>query len=420
MPAKRQIYFSITPTNAGFTDQMLQFATLYRLGRSLDFTYIHVPFASHRSSALPRKVLTNAASAALGGFSWKQRLRRWRKRIDAITGGDVYRFLGFNDCLSAISASPRSKEITRVPLTLSDAILKEHGVVTFSQLQSFVARSIEQRSLPSDTVVAQFKLSGRKQFFALINDNTPDYHDGLDLRAAYFQARQRRPWPSRYEAGTVKICMHVRQGDTAVLETPWGTFIPLYRVKNQYTEHQSFADIESTATELLHVDSYRWFLEQLMTLPEAAACSALVFSDGYARAFARFYKNIERAGLSADQVHALAASEKSYDRLVFDKFGDIRGATLIVGEESGNLCDLIHSVLLADVVIIGPQQKMIPKFLANYCDAQNMPTVVVLYRGKRPAYNTVDLSERAKSFVYFDVDHDDVRPLATKLISRQS
>ena len=47
------IRFTIAPRPHGFTDQMLQFAALYRLGRSLGWTYRHTPFASPFSSPPP-------------------------------------------------------------------------------------------------------------------------------------------------------------------------------------------------------------------------------------------------------------------------------------------------------------------------------------------------------------------------------
>ena len=42
-------YFTIEPTESGFTDQLMQFNAFYKLGLHLGLPYVHTPFVSIRS-----------------------------------------------------------------------------------------------------------------------------------------------------------------------------------------------------------------------------------------------------------------------------------------------------------------------------------------------------------------------------------
>jgi hypothetical protein len=46
-----QIYFTVIPTpHSGFTDQLNQFVAFYKLGKILEYRYLHTTFTNHRSS----------------------------------------------------------------------------------------------------------------------------------------------------------------------------------------------------------------------------------------------------------------------------------------------------------------------------------------------------------------------------------
>ena len=48
---KNTTYFTILPSNAGFTDQLFQFSTYYKFGLSLGYVYKHSTFANTRHGA---------------------------------------------------------------------------------------------------------------------------------------------------------------------------------------------------------------------------------------------------------------------------------------------------------------------------------------------------------------------------------
>ena len=47
--SKEPVYFTCK-VGGGFTSQLIEFLTFYKLGRSLGYRYVHTPFANKRSS----------------------------------------------------------------------------------------------------------------------------------------------------------------------------------------------------------------------------------------------------------------------------------------------------------------------------------------------------------------------------------
>lgn len=195
------------------------------------------------------------------------------------------------------------------------------------------------------------------------------------------------------------MLVHIRQGDTAILETPWNTFIPLREPRAlAFTEIQDIDRLDDNP--VLDVADYYGFAKKLVDSWGSGSLSFLVFSDGYRWGFARLYQNARRLKLNRRKIKALKVAERSYDRAKFSIFENLEHTHCILGENDENLSNLIQGILTADLIIVGDQQRMIPKFLANYYDHERPAVLIVLYKGAQPPDYAAELSlTRRKAIV---------------------
>jgi hypothetical protein len=383
---------------SGFTDELLQFSALHRLGCSLGYKYRHTPFRSPHTDA----PWTADDSLIRRAADW-----RWRglgRGFGRVPG--AYSFLGFNRHFQDSGATITEPVAEWVRIPLSDKILADENVSDFSGLQAYVRDAAERSG-----GMVQFRLTAGRRFFGWILDAHPDPPDGLDLTSTYRALRGRDPWKSAFPPDPLKILVHIRQGDTAVLDTPWGSYIPLWpNVADAPREFGSFETIP--AKRLLRVEDFRRFqlrLERKLSWP----AFSVVCSDGFQRGFEILAGHRERSGMTDARWSALMRSRSGYDRRQFASFRDGARRRLVVGETRRALCTLIHSALEADVVILGGHQRLLPKLFATYESPEEMPLVLVLHRGGhfgrdvKRYYDFCGLGRRLESFLPVDLRNPD-------------
>ena len=208
-----------------------------------------------------------------------------------------------------------------------------------------------------------FKLiSGGRKFLSWIHSKIPDFPDQLDLRKVYFSQRKRRPIKSRFIEGKIKLLVHIRLGDIGTVKTPWNTFIPLIGPKKM-DEIANLNDAE--CNYILDIKNYYDFIQKFISYFDSELFSIVVSSDGYKAAFKKIKRNIKKFDFDSNQLKALKRIEVTYDQENFSIFKDFKNLVCIVGENDNNLYDLIHSSLMADIIIIGDQQRMLPKLIAQ-------------------------------------------------------
>jgi len=421
---KNNIYFTIEPTNSGFTDQMMQFAVFYKLGLVSGYTYLHRPFFSSRS--------LNCDSYELRGLNWRRfgsfikrhfgvalKKRMAPSALESKSNMDVYEFLGFNEYFHAKHKLQHRGKFKEITVKLSDDTLRKFDIDTVEDLQRWLGRRIQKTASAKSKVLLKLTLSGhRKKCFELIHSKIPDYPDGLDLRTIYFEKRRKCPWNSAFTSAKVKTLVHMRQGDTATLETPWNTFISLWPKKYAFKEYSLFSDIPTG--RLMQVEDYYHFLVTLSSYFSEDTFSMLLFSDGFSRSFRKLKNNIHKLN-SPSTKRLIGMDPKIYDETKFAMFRNIKNSTLFLGEDYKKLRHLIHSVLTADLVITSKQQRMVLKLLANYCDAENMPIVIVLNRFNETNpwdnYKSLGLYQRKDKFIMVNMSNPDYTQIAQKLVN---
>lgn len=175
---------------------------------------------------------------------------------------------------------------------------------------------------------------------------------------------------------------------------------------NCFKKLQSYREIQRQTR--LQVGDYEVFLRILVEELSQNKLSILVSSDGYQRAFMRLERYQQELDLSPEQFQALMDTREKYDNQQFASICNIENSVCQVGKTNDHLCSLIHACLTADVIITGCQQDMMPKMVANFCDKNNSPVVIVLYRGRRRRFVKVPLFQYKEWFVFIDLDHPDI------------
>ncbi len=369
--------FYIETHKGGFTHQLYEFSTFYKLGVSLGYSYLHAPFRSVRSSP------------------------------------GVFEMLGFNEYLLPPRRAHRVGQALRrrlsrvVDIGLNDRILEQAGVRSLSELQDYVRRRVEQRSGGRWPVVVRFRWARAKasrHFFGWVNEAMEELPNGLDLRDAYFRLGVGRSLTLPNEDAGLKVLVHIRQGDTAVIPTPWRTFIP------QTGPHafKEVASIEGPEFKRgLEVSDYFGFVSHFLASLDAASVGTLVCSDGYGLGITRVCRDAHRIPLDAGQVERLEAKARSMDVEQFRAFAELAGVSCAIGENDENLAQLIHAALVSDVIIIGDHQMLIPKLLAVYHNSKNPPVLIAIHRSDEPPNFKQNVGLTASKAYVIPVHFDD-------------
>ena len=416
-PSARRVYFSFRPTKGGFADQLQELAVFYRLGVSLGFIYAHRPLRTARS--------TRPHGLAIRVFRrlfWP--LRPLGRIFAPEAFFDVYEFLGLNAFLARAHPIPAPRALKRIEVFLSDASLKEHGITTFPALKIYVSGIVERSPHHgSSDLLVEFSLRRDVDWFGLVQAPGSGVEARLDLRSAYHEARRERPWRSSFEPDRLKILVHIRQGDTAVIATPWGTYVSVWgRISNWMTECMTVDEIDTN--RVIRESDYFAIVERIQHALGETPSSSLIFSDGYDRAFRILREGIRKGRLdwTPEQIALVEKQAVDYEQEQFGIFDPLQSDThsckTAIGENRKHLCDLIESLMQCQIVIVGTHGEMIQKLVAAYFEPDDMPIVVVLFRGKKPDYCGIDLGAMHHRLVYVDVGvKEDADGLIDRLMS---
>jgi len=399
----RTIYFSIEGGGGGFTDQILKFNAFYKLGRVLGYIYIHKKFSVYRrdvfSSQMLEKIMQNKVLYSV--------YRRF-------FGFDVYSFLGLNSYLESLHGCKTLPETQEVVVGLSDEILEKAGINSAEGLINFVRQKVD--SCTSNHLPAQVILRlerSKWKFFRLIFDKFTEYPDNISLYKAYLDARKIKPWRSLYTKGKYRVLVHMRQGDTALIQTPWGSYIPIYGIRHSHKELQTEDDVSGI---FITTQDYFCFIKNLNSYLGNDIFSFVFSTDGFVRAFRMLFSNIRGFQFSVAQVNALKEAARNYDEKEFNQLKAIPDSVVVVGENRKNLKDLIHSALMADVIISGSQQHMMKKLYTSYYDPKRQPIFVNLYKGHfMPEHYLFPLEKRVK-IVNVNLLNYDIEKVANTII----
>ena len=383
--------FNVDQKKVGFTDILMRWSTLYKLGVSLGYIYVHQPIICKNTSNIYNFLgFNNSFDLQLDNFL----------DLHHSPNKKTYNYRDFDYSSIANSRySPRTlvskiknfivdniflSRYRLVDIVINETLLQKYNITNLNDLQNYVNNTVSQQvDNQKKITLIRFQLSGaRKKFYYLINSQLADFPDRLNLRNSYFRAREKQPVESKFLADKLKLLVHIRQGDTAFIETPWKTFIPVYG-KKLFTELNDPS--QGGYADLIDVNDYYHFVKKFTDYLDAEKFSVVVSSDGYKKAFSLLYDNLSQLDFDSEQIKQLQTTEDLYKKK-FDVFDDFKYITYLIGETDENLYNLIHSTLEADIIIMGFRNTlgMLLKIIAHYYDFDNPPIIIELYKKRKP------------------------------------
>ncbi len=375
--------FTIEPRQSGFTDQLVEFKALYKLGLSLGYTFYFQPFKSPRSANIDGRGLpmTFMDLDHKRPSLWQRAVSKMKRSAPILREMfqppepfDVYDFTGFNDYFLARNDDRLVEGLEEIILPVAPDFAGSVDKDDFPALQEFVCEQVDRLKNDTAKFILKFKVIDRAGiFFESINTAVAD---PFDLWAIYFEKRQQEPLPSVYPSGQMKTFIHIRQGDTAIIDTPWNSYIILWPV-HQAEEYGRWQDIPYKDM-LVRIEDFNRFYRELAAQLSEGTLSTLLFSDGFVRSERRLFNHMKFLDLTEQQKHDLRAAVHTFNDKKFRIFPNNEHFKMIVGESPQKLRNFIHSFLTADLVIGGRNQTMIAKLLHLYCNQQNMPLTILL------------------------------------------
>ncbi|MDJ0689644.1 MAG: hypothetical protein QNJ41_14155 [Xenococcaceae cyanobacterium MO_188.B32] len=383
--------FNVDQKKVGFTDILMRWSTLYKLGVSLGYTYVHKPIICKNTSKIYNFLgFNNSFNLQLDNFlnlhhSPNQKIYNYRDFDYSSIANSRYspRTL-FSKIKNFIVDNIFFSRYRLVDIVINETFLQKYSITDLNDLQNYVKNTIlRQTHNPQKIILIRFQLSGaRKKFYYLINSQLADFPDRLNLRTSYFEARDKQPIKSKFLADKLKLLVHIRQGDTAFIETPWKTFIPVYG-KKLFTELNDPS--QGGYADLIDVNDYYHFVKKFTEYWDAEKFSLVVSSDGYKKAFSLLHDNLSQFNFNSKQIKQLQNTEILYQKK-FNIFDEFKYITYLIGETDENLYNLIHSTLEADIIIMGFRNTlgMLLKIIAHYYDFDNPPIIIELYKKRKP------------------------------------
>ena len=362
-------YFTVWTNNGGFTDILSQFWALFKLGRSLDFLYLH------RSLRSPVRV------------------------------SGAFEFVGLNQHFSANSAHPPFSRFRFLDIPITQEIIENLDLSSFEKLRRHVQRLVlKTRAQTGDDFVVRLGIGeGGRNIYPTIHNGCKNFTDEISFLDLYRQARSLAPRASRFRLNKRKVLVHMRQGDTAAIETPWHTFISTWSnvwPKEYLQEFESYDQLSKDHIEIQHFyDFMQAFQSQFVDELSIHFCS-----DGYQAAFDCLFENIAQFTFDDQRIEALRAISHSYGERHFRQFDNFDDSVLQVGETDEHFFDLINSIVESDIIVTGTQQHMVVQFVAKFYDLGKPKIIVVLHRhGMLPDREWHDLSENKAVLIPVDV-----------------
>ena len=425
-PSKITPYFMIVGLNkhkVGFTDLMIRWSCLYKLGTSLEYKYIHIPLESYFSPNIFNFLgFNDSFDLKINSFLGLEKFLN--KKAYSLIDFD-YSLLSPSHPIKAFIKNGIKINIEKlffrnnkfIDIPLSEKLLEKYNISTCKQLQDFIRNIIKEQSIKNTkTIIIRLQIvGGRKELYTLINSEIRDFPDGLNLRSSYLKARNNQIIDVKFTENKLKLLVHIRQGDTAIIETPWQTFIPVYGSK-------SFRELDNphdgAYAELIDTDDYYNFTKQFISHFEPNIFSLVVSSDGYSKAFSLLNNNLDKLSLTSSQLEKLKVAEQKYNQK-FNLFNLSDNCQSLIGENDENLYHLIDAALEADIIIIGFRNTlgMLLKLISCYYDFDNPPIIIELFKTRTPYDHEIllGLDSRKAKVIPVQLDNFNWNDIITKV-----
>ena len=315
------IYFTTHIVKTGFTDQLIGFSFLYKLGKGLGFKYYHTPLSSHRTSdpflydplSDDRSPESNPASGSSNSKNFYN---------------DVFDFLGLNACLEKHSEDISSTPLKKYQINMEATLSKAGNINSYQSLLKVILHPFLSKKRK---ILLTFKIEPNT-YFKYFRYTNPQKDHKIDYRRAFKTMERNEKHVSKFDKDAVKMMVHIRQGDTGTIKTPWNTFIPTwYITEGKFTQFKNRADIPNQ--KMIEVDEFYTFLNDLFDEMDSTTFSTVLYSDGFKKAFRWIYRFHKSKDISQKEIEKLRELEDVYDDQQLQKFENLSGVKKVIGEE---------------------------------------------------------------------------------------
>lgn len=346
-----------------------------KLGYSLGYTYFHKTLYCFRSlwAAHPLNLPWSLAQLI---FLMHARL------IRTFSAKSVWDSLGLNDYLARRAKAQKQvnlRECKQVNIKLGDYVLKQNGISTLEELQTYVRRAAARENLSERPLLLNVRLMYPLDSFRSIMSSIPDSIDDLDLRAIYLEHRRRHLRNPKYPPQGLRTLVHIRQGESAAVRTPWKTWV--YWSRGGGRGLRWLECREENEFRQLTVSDFHHFIQGISSRFTDNAFAVQIFSDGFERAFRQIHGlNDGESGLklTRKRLDSLLAYRRRYAR-EFKILERMKNSRLTVGEvPQGKLIRLIDAVSTADLLIAAfPKQMGVFQIRRHFALPASVPTILL-------------------------------------------
>ncbi|TVQ05930.1 MAG: hypothetical protein EA359_01995 [Balneolaceae bacterium] len=399
---KSELFFTTNLVQSGFTDQLFGFKLLYEIGTSLGLEYTYTPLESIRSS-IPFSEFGEKESTSTSE----------KKDINHEKPDSIFNFLGINQSLAQLSKPLQGDEVYNADINLDLLVKNDGSIKTFDQLLKTVNQALLPFIYRNRPTVYCFRASAR--FYFPFNKLIPKTTESIIDYQKFFQNKlDSTNFKNKNDSCKFNIFLHIRQGDTAVIQTPWNTYIPVwYKFKDKYKQ-LTRSDELNEAGFISIQDFYSFYITLLENL-DANQFATHVYSDGFKKAFLLIYKYSKRKDITQKEINRLKSVQVNYDTDQFSVFRKIPNTKMVIGEELSKMYEYIHDFMKADILITGTQQIMIPKLVASYFHEDEMPLLIILYRNKSLDIDYLGLNEVQGNIIQVNIENYDEIYISNKI-----
>lgn len=395
----QNIYFTSDLVKTGFTDQLIGFDFLYKMGKGLGLKYYHTPLSAHRSSD----------PFLFDPITQKQKVD---SDENSTRINDIFDFLGINEHLEKESEGVAIGDKV-IPLNLNFLLYERVKIDSYESLIEEMKVILYPFLKKNQRILLIFH-TGPTTYFRYNRYTVDQKRHEIDYYSCYKKYKRTDDLESVFTTESTNILVHIRQGDTGTIETPWNTYIPVWHAtEGKFKQFQNDRDIPGYK-RIYPIEFYHFVKELLEELP-AEKKQTVVFSDGYKKTFRWVYKYFREKDISLAELEKLKELEPDYDKLQFERFNDLKNTKTVIGEEVDKLYRLFSAFFDADVLVTGTQATMIPKLTATYGKKDGMPFLIILYHTVKPSLEYVGLKDSSPYIMFVNIEDYDISDVSNRI-----
>jgi len=305
---------STVSNRGGFADLLFRMEANYLAGRRLGLPLYYEPAASARS------------------------------------GLDAFDICGFNAAYRSV-ADRREGAGAAVPVAMPDV----RALAEPDQLAAFDRALASRMAAVGPGALVSFTFTAPRRHHALHvirllggQPNAPDFRARFDPAGRLRRDDKNR---SYFRTGSVRVALHVRRGDRAVVPLADGTLVAPWGTRKVQRRPAKIARRDEAAVNQVSDPVYGEMLAVVIDALGARAHEVVLVSEGFARAASFVADQAAPAGFDDTTVAAVSARAAELDDEMARFYRAAGADRIVIGEQAGALGRVIRTLADADILI---------------------------------------------------------------------